>query len=787
MKGCRARPWRVLLAASLLTLTPPPWVAAGEPPKPPAIARVRIEWAVQASSARPLRGVLELSPLPPAGATSERRSLPVEDGAPLVMELPAGSRWQVAVALQGYWGHRVLLEAGAAGTESTRPIALWPAGTITGAVRMADPREALPKSLVVEILASPIESRHSAAAAERLACPVDAARHFSCELPAISADLSLGADGFIPQYRWGTAIAAGKTSDAGTVELVRGASVSGWATAEEGAIAPGRCTASLVPLVAPGGGRIGLRIEETAAKAAVQKSGFFQLRGVAPGSYLLAVEQAGFAAARAFPIEVWPGAETVVKQPLVLRRPLTLEFAIEPPLDWLGYPWRVRVVRFSDFSANLEREPAFAGKADSGGRLRVPGQSAGHYVVDISDSLGNSLYADPQLMVSGPADARQEIAIDLVTVFGRLALGKEPLAGTIWFGTPRSSPGIKMMADEKGRFQGVLPRAGRWPVEIDAAAPALHTVRSVRVRPDAAGRAKVEIALPNVRVFGRVVDEEGTPVAGAQVGIEMEGASADVRTEADGAFSSRGLAEGLATLVAAARSPQGPSRSDPRTAFLREDEVTGPIELQLRRMRTVTGTVASPLGPVVGAEVAAMPVGVPEVPIEAGHTSFDGGFTVQVPAGTESAFLYVSAPGQAFRAFAVRLDGSPLALAVEPDGGTIEVAVPYTKAEMEELELSPPWVVQNGVPIPPALLRKWSFGHGEPYADPGYTHLRIGNLAPGDYRVCFVTRAQVIAAHGTGWTNPSGICAAGGLAAGATLRLTPEAGRPSPPRRPASP
>jgi hypothetical protein len=190
-------------------------------------------------------------------------------------------------------------------------------------------------------------------------------------------------------------------------------------------------------------------------------------------------------------------------------------------------------------------------------------------------------------------------------------------------------------------------------------------------------------------------------------------------------------------------------------------------------MRTVNGTVVSPLGPVVGAEVAAMPVGVAEVPIEAGHSGFDGGFTVEIPAGTESAFFYVSAPGQAFRAFAVRLDGSPVALAVEPDGGTIEVTVPYAKTEMEERELSPPWFVQNGVPIPPTFLRKWSLGHGEPYADPGYTHIRIGNLAAGNYRVCFATRAQVIAAHRTGWTAPSGVCAAGALAAGATLRLTP--------------
>jgi hypothetical protein len=773
MMVCTAPRWRALFVLVLLGLTSPA-IAGNEPPGPEAPAKVRLEWVVEAASAIPRRGILKLQPLSTSAAGLPKpRSIRIDGDAPAVADLPAGSRWALSIEMPGYWARRESLEAGLAGTESSHAIALWPTGTIAGAVRMANPREKPPKRVVVEPLVSPLAARQSDPAGEARVCPVDAMHRFSCELPAHVFDLSLSADGYIPRYRWATEIVAGKRLDVGSIELVRGASVAGWALAEEGTLSPGRCTARLIPLVAPGGGRLGLRIEETAGTATVRKDGFFQLRGVAPGNYLLQVEQPGFAAARAFPIEVWPGAETLVKQPLVLRRPLTLELAIAPPVDWLGKPWRVHVVRFSDFSANLERQPAYDGTASREGRVAVPGQSAGRYLLNVYDSLGNSLFANPQLEVTGPADARREIAIDLITVDGRLTLGSEPLAATIWFGSPRSAPGVKMSADDKGRFQGVLPRAGRWEVDIESGEPELHTIRSTQVRPDRAGRAKVEIALPNVRVFGRVVDEEGKPAAGAQVGMNMEGASDLVRTDATGAFSSRGLAEGPLVLVANASSPQGKSVSDPATVFLKDGQESGPIELHLRRMRTVAGKVVSPPGPAVGALVAAVPSGMEQFPVEEARTDLDGSFTLQVPTGAQSAFFYVSAPGDAFRAFAVQLDGSTVTLAVEADAGTLEVAVPYSRAEIDEQDLSPPWFLQNGIPVPAAFLRSWSLGHGEPYADPAYTRLRIGNLAPGNYQVCFASRSRVVHAHRTGWANPPGSCASGSLAAGATLRLAP--------------
>lgn len=779
--GCGAQ-----ILATLLGLSCGATAIAQAPPTP--VATLRLEIALQGVSPAPRRGAFELRPLSAPSEASKKsevvdafRSIPIEAALPAIASLPAGSRWEVALKMPGYWAHPETVEVGPPGTASVRSLEVWPTGTITGRVRMADAHDKPVKSLLVSTLVSPLPGS-SKVPEERWTCPVDPMARFSCELPARTFDLSLSADGFIPEYRWATAISAGKTADLGSVELKGGASVAGWIQVEEGALVPGRCITRLLPLSGAGGGATSIKLEKTAVSAPIRKDGFFQLRGVAPGSYLLQGEQPGYAPARAFPIEVWPGTESLVTQPLILHRPLTIRFDITPPVDWVDRPWRVQVIRFSDFSANLERQPAFDGVASRDGRVAVPGQSAGRYLVNVHDSLGNSLFGDPQVEITGPADAQREISIDLITVDGRLRFGKEPLAATLWFGSPFSMPGVKMTSDEKGHFQGVLPRAGRWEVQIESASPPVRTVRSAKVEPDRVGRAKVEISLPDVKVFGHVVDEDGQPVTGAEVGIDMEHTSDSVRTDASGSFSSRGLDAGFATLVARARSPRGKSSSEAATAFLRDGEETGPVELHLRAMRSLGGKIVSPLGPVAGATVSAAPVGSEQFEVDEATTDLDGSFSLQLPARSASAFVYVSAPGNAFQAFQVPLDGTPATLAVQADSGAVEVAVPYTRGEIDERNLAPPWFVEDGIPIPSTFLKRWALGHGEPYSDAAYTTIRIAHLAPGAYQVCFAARPQVIAAHHAAWSTPPGDCAAGSLSAGGTLHLAPrpESSGPAP-------
>src|SRR5262249_14765596 len=146
-------------------------------------------------------------------------------------------------------------------------------------------------------------------------------------------------------------------------------------------------------------------------------------------------------------------------------------------------------------------------------------QSEGRYWIEVLDSLGNSLFVDADVRIAGPEDAHRDVRIDLVTVRGSLALGKEPLAATLWFGGRHASPGGRVEDDGRGRVDGVLPRKGRWRVQIAAAKPALEALRAVVVEPDRAGRAEVDIRLADTHLLGRVLDEQERPVPRARVEI----------------------------------------------------------------------------------------------------------------------------------------------------------------------------------------------------------------------------------------------------------------------------
>ena len=74
-----------------------------------------------------------------------------------------------------------------------------------------------------------------------------------------------------------------------------------------------------------------------------------------------------------------------------------------------------------------------------------------------------------------------------------------------------------MESDDEGRFHGILPREGPWKIEVQAAEPAFSTSARAEVDAGRSGKATLDIRLPDTRIFGRVVDEQGKPVARADV------------------------------------------------------------------------------------------------------------------------------------------------------------------------------------------------------------------------------------------------------------------------------
>jgi hypothetical protein len=708
-----------------------------------------------------LQGKLVLRPVEREG---EELTFETRVGAPVIVKLPCSSKWEVTAVFPETWGSRVRVDAGASGMTLASQISLWPLGRLAGSVKLAEKGERLPKKLVVTTLA-PRPPTPKDVPRGALECPVDAQGKWQCPpLPATTFDLVLSAEGFIPQYRWETKIPPGKTTDLGVVKLQRGASVAGWVGVEGGPIDAG-CRARLAPLMGLGSGaRIAEKVRSTGNEVPVRKDGFFQFVGVAPGNYSLEVLQEGFAAATIQPVEVWPRSETFLREPVTLKRPILLELAISPPLDWLGRPWKVYVYRASDASAGFSGA-VYDGPANEQGVVTMAGQAPGRFKVEVMDALDNRLFSQT-LKVSGPEDARQAIDLEILTIQGTLKLGKEPLGGTLWFGGRYGSSTIRMESDQDGKFHGVLPRDGWWRVDVASSGPKFETRTKVEVEADREGRATAEIDLPATRVFGKVLDDAGRPVPSASFEISTDGGDMDSRTDASGSFDVRGLPEGVAYAVATFSRSNEQWISDGISLFLRDGDDVGPVELRMRKKKRLAGTVRSDLGPVPGAGIAVMPLHPVRMGPDTVRTELDGTFTAQVPDKTETAAVIVSPPGHALKAFVVAVGETPQPLTVSREGGDLEVVVPEKPkdAEKEGVFLQ---IFQNGLPLPPQALYEWVLGHGKDMIP----NLVVPALAPGEYRACLVAQAAVVPWQDSGWTAPLARCTTGQLTAGGMLRL----------------
>jgi hypothetical protein len=722
------------------------------------LAKVEISLSPKAVSSLPPKGAIIARPEEGKGEPI-RLAVPPQENLSLM--LPSGTQWEISAELPGFWVPRKTIVVGSPEQPFRLSLDLWPMGKISGLVKVKEKGVALPKQLHVKTLAVPAFLKRPPVPPGAMSCPVDEKGAWSCSLPAAAFDLVISAPGLTPQYRWGVKVPAGKTLPLGTLVLERGASVAGWVAVEGGGI-DGQCIARLALLVAGGTNlKVVSDLERISFQREVRKDGFFQLTGLAPGTYTLEVQQPGFPPTRLSPVRVDPGSETFISEPLVLRQALDLQFEIDPPLDWTDRPWHARVVKRG------EHRPApvvFDGGAGEDGRFTVRGQSSGRFEVNLKDSLGNSLYSGEH-SVEGSVSAPQAIEVRFVTVEGKVRLGTEPLAAVLWFGGRSGAISSKIEADEEGRFHGVLPREGLWRIQVEAAMPGFPSWTRADVRAGRSGKASLEIILPDTRVFGRVVDEQRKPVPAADLTVQSESLDLWASADAEGSFEVRGLPEGPVWLAAESSSRV----TDRVVATLVEGRAAGPIELRFRQTKRLRGTVVSSRGPIAGSRVLILSRS-PDPGGGVATTGADGTFDVEVPKATSRIAAIISAPGFALRAVAASAEDESLTFQVTEEQGFLDVRLPLTGEEFarENLTLA---VFQNGLPLPTSLLNQWAFDHGQPRGGADQT-FRVPNVAPGDYRVCLLSRQQELM---LAWSEPSQGpgCDSGFLASGATLTLKP--------------
>ncbi|MFN0008972.1 MAG: carboxypeptidase regulatory-like domain-containing protein [Planctomycetota bacterium] len=154
---------------------------------------------------------------------------------------------------------------------------------------------------------------------------------------------------------------------------------------------------------------------------------------------------------------------------------------------------------------------------------------------------------------------------------------------------------------------GGLPRAWIYDVYIHPKSLVDASAENLDVEPGRLLAVDLEIRL-GARVSGRVVDEQGAPVEGVEIGMRIQrganstGSSGDHETAADGSFTVAGIQPGKVTLNF---SKTGFSFLEDDLGLLADGESRPGLEKVLRRGLTVTGRVLWPDGrPGAGARIA---------------------------------------------------------------------------------------------------------------------------------------------------------------------------------------
>lgn len=719
-------------------------VINGEPSVEPVSATVRIE---------PAGGLVG------DGEAPEPVEVEMTAGESVSLDLFDTRLWAIRASADGYWSPEVFLTPDEAGESIT--LRLYRTGRLEIPVEPGRFGE-VPEQL--EARFEPVPGPGSAQSELRSAvdCPV-VERTARCDVPAGRLDLRLSAAPWAPSYQLGLLVEPGATVKLDPVELVRGASVSGWVEREDGEPPP---EGTIVELAVASGDRAesAPRLDLARDTVEVDERGFFQFRGVRPGWYRLVARADGYAPARLAPVEMRPDLESSLRNPLVLARAVRLSLQIDPATDPWGEPWTVRLSHVS--RADDLPLSSVTATAGADGTLFRDEMEPGHYRVALMGS--NETHWLREEIDIGRDATHHLLTVPLVEVEGTVTRGGEAVAGTLWFGTRHGERRVVFDVDLDGEFQGLLPSSGEWPVEW---LPEEGDEEGVTLRPvEVADERRVELHLeiPNTEVVGEVVDPRGNPVEGAAVRLvgqrsaEASGVSASAKTDDEGRFRLSGMEPGLY----GAHANRGTARSTMTSVTVSED-LTGPdLRLVLQEELRITGRVTTGGAGVPGATVMAWPTfgGGSGASIEETVTGPTGEFDFVTSGAPGPWNFLVTAPNRAVHMGLTQVSERDLVeLTLDPYAGTLI---------LEELgERSGQLLLVHDGTFLPVLGLVRMIGRGGA-ARPVGSSWAIQGLEPGEYALCDA-RAVL------GGVATAESCSTGVLAPYGELRLAPPTASPS--------
>ncbi|MCU1227283.1 MAG: hypothetical protein JWO97_167, partial [Acidobacteria bacterium] len=451
----------------------------------------------------------------------------------------------------------------------------------------------------------------------------------------------------------------------GDVRLTRGASLSGRVSIGAKLVSPEGVIVDLIPASYAWSASDLKRVAARARGALTNGRGFFQFRDIEPGSYRVVARQKGWSPAEARDVVVAAGAEEALRDLLTLEPLRAVAVTIDPRTDPKGRPWHVALRQF-DFQIHEER--SIDERAAIDGQWKVGSLERGGYALRISDADG-TVWHNEQFVVDRESISLQ-LKIEQVAVEGKVLLGSEPIAARLVFHNAERKE-ARFNSDEEGAFNGVLPSEGPFFVEVSRGTDRF-SLRDVDVRLKAGeARAQLDLRLPEGRLRGHVVDDNGEPVAAALSARGDHGILSMSQTATDGSFEFSGLPTG--DVQVRARNATGDS------GFLTYHINGGndsPVTIKLPNKRNVRGVVRTMSGGrVAGAIVRyyAPSVGGSSEVI----TGPNGEFDFQFPSTAAPVDLIVMAANSPVRVVRVLpMATEKLELVVGEPGGMLIVAAP---------------------------------------------------------------------------------------------------------------
>ena len=653
----------------------------------------------------------------------KKRSLPVQAPGIGEFELPNGG-WMVEIIVPGYWHPPIVVQV--KDRDEAVEFKLWPTATIHGVIKTKQGEEE-PTELAVRFQSPP-----SVAPSDRL--PVTQIKRpirkgaWSCEVPAGVLDLRFRVRHFMTEFRWKFPLAAGQNADLGTFIVRRGSSVIGAVQFAPALTAlPSQTRVILEPR------SFGARPEDRGREsmhfltANTDERGFFVIEGVPPGEYTIVAQQKNLSSSPQA-VRVLQDAEVELLDPLILHPPRTLTLHVTPELDPAGNPWRIRLYSEAGLGGRVDliAEDSLTREGD----WRQEGLHGSRYAVALRTAIGATWLNET---VSVPDDSSTiNLQIPVVNVRGTIKLGERPLAAKIYFGGESGGISVPLESDEKGSFRGVLPRrAEPWAeVSVISTLPAVkRTLRNVEVhRRTDSDDADVDLVLPATYVAGSVVDAEGHPVAHAIINVQNTASEPFVQVFGadDGTFDINGLPPGTVTLQASAYLQES------KTVELRlAENETASVKLVLKSNAVLAGRVLSPVGPVPGARVSAVPTDVTSLATIPVTTNANGEFACPIAGGTRELDFSVDAPGFAYKMFHLVVSENGIDVPMDQAGGTLIVDVPPFNGDDPS---TLPFLIHLGARRALPYIGRPAFQK----TDTGY-RIRVAMLERGEYRVCIGT------------------------------------------------